>query len=286
MKKTFVYGLFLVLSISVKAQEMAPGLKIIKNAMMNENHKEALEESKKMIEAGGDSVSLSMANSYAGISSQELGNLQEAVAYYKNAILYKVPRLDIYEMMMGLTKKIGDNTNYEFAVLEYRAAFPELEKDAERKLATHYHGTKQYEKLLPTCDKLIGWFPDVFIYQYYKAVAYQNLKDIAKAELAYKKALELNPDHYNSNVGLGMILYKKGSASFKSKKKKYESLKSPTRLDYDKYRKSLESSKMMYSNALKYLLRAYQIKPNDKLKPVLSNIYTRLDKKSEAAKYQ
>ncbi len=287
MKRLFFTFLLLSGFVMVSfAQDLGPELTKVKRLIMDKNFEGALTESKSLIEAEGtDSLNLSMAYSYAGIASQELGKSAEAISFYRNALLYKVPRLDIYDMMINLTSSVNDNEGYEFALLEKLAAFPEFEPEVQQRLASHYLKTKKYDSLLKTSTRLTELNAGDYTGFYYKAVAYQKLKKIKEAQVEFKKVLELDPDHLNSNLGLGMILYKTASATYNAKKKKYEALKSPSRLDYDNYRKSLESSKAVYSEALKYILKAYELKPKDNLKPVIANIYTRLGDKDKAAQY-
>jgi len=279
-------GIFLVLNC-LQAQENDEDLRSVKSRFLDGNYDEAINESMAIINSETkDSIKLSLAYSYAGLSSQKLDKNADAIGYFKNAIIYRVPRLDIYEIMIGLASQENDDDNYEFGLLQQLKVFPDFAPEMRQKLASHYLKTDQYDKLLTTCDALIEIFPEDVKFYYYKGMAYQNLNEISDAEDAFKKALQKDEDHFGANINLGMILYKKASSSYKSQKAKYEVIKKPDRLDYDKYRKALDVSKGIYRESLPYLLKAYEIRSENSIKGALYNVYTRLEERDNAALYK
>ncbi len=279
-------GVFFVLN-GLQAQENDDDLKGIKTMFLDGKYDGAINESKAIIDSEvSDSIKLSLAYSYAGLSSQKLNKNADAISYLKNAISYRVPRLDIYEIFIGLASQENDDENYEFGLLQQLMVFPDFKPEIKQKLASHYLKTDQYNQLLTTCDELIEMFPENVKFQYYKGLAFVKLKKISDAEEAFKKALNIDKDHLGANINLGMILYKKASSSYKNQKDKYEAIKNPDRIDYDKYRKSLDISKGLYSESLPYLLKAYELSKKNSLKGALFNVYTRLEERDKAALYK
>ncbi len=279
-------GVFFVLN-GLQAQENDDELKDIKSMFLDGKYDEAINESKAIIDSEvSDSIKLSLAYSYAGLSSQKLNKNADAISYLKSAITYRVPRLDIYEILIGLASQENDDENYEFGLQQQLMAFPDFKPEIKQKLASHYLKTDQYNQLLTTCDELVEMFPEDVKFQYYKGLAFVKLKKISDAEEAFKKALEIDGNHLGANINLGMILYKKASSSYKSQKDKYEAIKNPDRIDYDKYRKSLDISKGLYRQSLPYLLKAYELSKKNSLKGALFNIYTRLEERDKAALYK
>ena len=288
-RKSFLLsvGLLIVMCVSIQAQDFDSKMNSANTALMNGNYEVALTESKNLIAGGeGDSLQQAMVYSYAGLASEGLGKTADAIKYYKKAIQLQVPRLDIYDKMISLTKQAKNNADYEFALLEKRKAFPDFQTSIVQSLAYLYVNTKQYDKLLAATNELTVWFPTNATFFNFQGIAYQNLGQVDQAVVSYKKALELDPAHAGANMGLGMILYKKGSKIFDKEKKAYESISKPSRVDYTNYRKSLEEAKSVYREALPYLLKAYQNKSYSSLKGVIFNIYTRLEEKEKAMQYK
>lgn len=281
-------SLFLFVSLSVQAQNIDTKLDKIQTDLMNSNFEVALGECESLITAGGgDSLQQATLYSYSGIASEQLKKAPDAIKYYKKAVQLKVPRLDIYDRLISLTKKSGDDDDYEFALNEKMKAFPDFRKSIVQSLAHLYLQTKQYDKLIETTKELTVWFPNNPTFFSYQGAAYQNLGQVDKATADYKKVLELDPENAYANMAYGMILYRKASKIFDKSKKEYEAIKKPDWKDFNKYDKSLAGPKSIYQEALPYLLKAYSDKNySSSLKGVLSRIYTRLGEKDKAAQYK
>ncbi|MCW3787006.1 tetratricopeptide repeat protein [Plebeiibacterium sediminum] len=287
MKKVvLVTALVFLCKVVVLAQDVNAKIDVCKKYLMDQKYTEVIEECQVLFESDLDSVNSGLVYAFAGLANKELGNSDQAVAYLKKSIEYRVKRYDIYETFIGLTNEKNDGENYEFGLLQEAFAFPDLAYLVNPKLVNYYIKSKQYEKLIGFSDKMLESNPNDVDYLYYSAYGYQHLKQSDKAEEYFLKVLNNNPDHKNANLSLGNLYFKKASQEYNLQKKKYEKLKSPTRVDYDHYRKSLEHSKSIYEKALPYLLKVYNNEPNDNLKGVLYNVYSRLDKKELASQYK
>jgi len=278
---------FITVAFSVQAQDVDSKLSETEMALMNGNNEQALNLSKDLIERGkGDSVQLATMYCYAGLASDQLKKPEDAINYYKKSIELKVPRLDIYDRMISLTKKMKKNDEYEWALLEKQKAFPDFKIPIDKSLANLYLKTKQFDKLLAVTNELIEAYPENPAYYNYQGVACQNLGKFDQAIAAFKKVLELDPDHSYANMSLGMIYYKEGSNKFDQLRDDYEKKKNPNWDEYIKYHNSLDEPEALYRKALPYLLKAYKDETYAQLKDVLSVIYTRLGEKDKAAKYK
>lgn len=277
----------IVLCFSVQAQDFDSKLDDAKTALINSNFELCLSECEGLIAGGeGDSLQQAMLFSYAGFASEQLNKSTDAIKYYKNAIQLQVPRLDIYDKVISLSKKVNNNADCEFALLEKRKAFPEFQTSIVESLAYLYMEMEQYDKLITVTNELIGWFPANPTFLNFQGIAYQNSGQIDQAEVIYKKVLELDPDHTYANMGMGMILYNKASKIYDYKKDVYSSINKPTQVDYYTYRKELEEPKSIYREALPYLLKAYEDEAFSSLKAVLFKLYTRLEEKDKTMKYK
>ncbi len=279
--------LLIITCTSIQAQDIDSKIDNIKYAMMNGNFEDGLEQCKNVIELNiSDTKQLSLVYGYAGLSSEALGNKDDAIRYYKEAVRLEVPQLDIYDKLINLSKKAKNDSIYEFALLEKAKSYPEYKESIDESLAFLYVNTEQYEKLLTTTDELLKLNPTNTDYLYFKGIAYQNLNQIDKAKALYNEVLKLNPDHPGANMSIGMILYSDGTQIFALRKKEYEAKSKPSRSDYSVYNKGIEEGKNLYRQALPHLLKAYKSGSYPSLKQILFNTYARLEQKEKADAYK
>lgn len=288
MKNLLLSGcLLIVWCFSVQAQDFDSKMDVITNALMNNDFELCLKECDSLIAGGeGDSLQQAMIYSYAGFASERLNKSTDAIVYYKKAIQFKVPQLDIYDRVISLSKKANNDADSEFFLLEKRKAFPEFKESIVESLAYLYLKMEQYEKLLSVTNELIEWFPANPTFFNFQGIAFQNLDQIDQAEASYKKVLELDPGHSYANMGMGMILYNKASKIYDDKKDAYSSINKPTQVDYYTYRNALEGPKSIYRKALPYLLKAYEDESFSSLKAILFKLYTRLEEKEKTMQYK
>lgn len=279
--------MLLITWTSTQAQDINSKIDDIKTILINGNYEQGLNECKSLIESNlCDTTQLAVLYGYAGLSSEVLKHKTEAINYYKKAVELQMPQLDVYDKLINLSKKEKNDSIYEYALLEKAKAFPEYTKEIKGSLAYLYINTRQYEKLLSTTNELLGWNPNESNFIYFKGVALQNLGQIEEAKACYKEVIKLNPDHPDANMSLGMILYNDGSEIFAKRKKKYEAIAKPDRMDYFDYNKGIEEGKNIYKEALPYLLKAYESGSYPDLKQILFNTYTRLEQLDKREAYR
>jgi len=272
---------------SIYAQNIDSKLDDIKSAMINGNYEGGLNECKELLKSNiNDTMQLALVYGYAGLSSEALRKKEDAIEYYKMAVLYQVPQLDIYDKLINLSKKAKNDSVYEFALLEKAKAYPEYNEEIMSSLAYHYVNTMQYEKLLSTTNELLKLYPSDVNYLFFKGIALQNLNQAEDAKNYYNEVLKLNSEHPGANMSLGMFLYNEGSEIFAFRKKQYESIAKPDRVDYTAYDQGIEKGKVIYRQALPYLLIAYESGSYPDLKKILFNIYVRLEQKDKAEPYR
>ncbi|MFA9390811.1 MAG: tetratricopeptide repeat protein [Prolixibacteraceae bacterium] len=255
-------------------------------AYVSNNYPKALELYQQILNgAEADSADMALIYSNAGMCCTQLNQSNEAIAYFKKAVSYKVPQLMIYDKLIEMTKAAKDYKNYEFALLHKLEEFPDFIGDVNSKLAYHYYNTQQYDKVLEVTNTLIEWYPDNAKYWLFNAVARQNLNDLPGAEKAYDKVLVLDPEQAGANMGKGMILYNRATAMYDKMKNAYDALDKPDRVDYSNYRKEIEKPKAIFAKALPYLLKAYENKAYASLSGIIKTTYLRLEDKQNADKY-
>lgn len=278
--------LIMILSIS-RAQDVGSKIDDIKSVLINGDYETGLKECEALLKTGiSDTMQLATVYGYAGLSSEVLKHKTEAINYYKKAVELQMPQLDVYDKLINLSKKEKNDSVYEFALLEKSKAFPEFEQDVTKSLAYHYVSVQQYEKLLNTTNQLLNWQPDDYNFLYFKAVALQNLNQIEEARVFYAQVLKIKPDHPGANMSLGLNYYNEGSEIFLNRKKEYEALAKPNWDDYSVYEKGIEKGKALYRQALPGLITAYESGSYPDLKPLIFNIYIRLEQKDKAELYR
>ncbi len=273
--------------VSVKAQDVEVLFSTAKGMVVEQNYSGALSKYQEVFETGqGDSTQLGEAYGFTGISYEELGNKAEALNYYKKALDHKVLELSVYDKAIALSKEMKKDALHEWMLKEKLQYFPDFEVEIIKSLNTHYLKTKQYDQLLGSSESLIKWFPDSPKYPYYKGFAYQNIGKVDSAVVSYKESLLKDANYTSANVRLGHILFEKANKVYSAKKKAYEAIANPTRVDYSKYHKSLDQAKAIYKEAEVYLSKAYENKQDPQIKKLLFAVYMRLGEKDKAQLYK
>lgn len=277
----------MIFCLFASAQNFQENLDAANTEFRKGNFKEAVELFNSLLASeSGDSLQMAYAHGYLGVCLEETGDKKGAISNYKKSISFGIDEYQIYDRAIKLSKAEKNDEVYELALVNGIKTFPETEQEFSKKLAYHYFNNQRYDDLLKVTDVLLSLDISNAIYHYFKGAALQSTGQLEAAEGSYEMALALNPDHLNSNLQYGMILFNKGSHIYESEKKKYESLAKPTRLDYTNYNKAIVKGNEYYKRAEVYLVKYYQNKPNTQVKKALFNLYTRLGDKSKAALYK
>lgn len=286
-KLQLLIGFLTVLIPAVYGQDFDSKLNDAKNALIEAQNEKALGYCEELITAGNeDSTKLALAFGYAGMACEGLDRTTDALDYYSKAVSYSVPQLDVYDKLISLSKKEKNNEVYEFALKSKAKEFPDYYSDVTKSLAYLYVNSQQYDKLLNTTDELLNWYPENKNYLFFKGVALQNLSKPDEATEYFKQVLALDPDHPGANMSVGLALFNQGSEIFELRKKEYEALAKPTRVDYSVYEKGIEKGKTVYREALPYLLKAYNSGKYPSLKQALFRTYVLLEEKDKAEPYR
>ena len=269
------------------AQDFDAVLNKTNSKFFQENYKDALSEYQQLLESGlGDTIQQSWLLGYIGVCFEELGQIEEAKDNYIAALKKGTPEPNSYSKLLAIYKSEKDVDGQEFVHLYKRKNLPYEYGKATKSLAFLYLNSKQFKKLIPVCEELLKTNPDNSKYWYFKAVAYQKLKENDKAVVAYKKTLALNPEHLNSNMNLGLILFFRANKKYEKAVKSYDAIKKPTNADYDKCKVKLNVAIVQFKKAESFLQRAYKAKPNANLKKVLYTLYKKVKEYKKAEQYQ
>ena len=93
--------------------------------------------------------------------------------------------------------------------------------------------------------------PDNENLHYYLGIAYSEMEDIEKAEAAYRKALEINPDYLDANINLGGLILNKGIDHFNKTNN--------ASLPQAEYDLEIQKAFDIFDSALPYLQKAVEL---------------------------
>jgi tetratricopeptide (TPR) repeat protein len=279
--------LLVFLSVNVMAQDFDVALNKANSKFFEENYKDALSGYQQLRESSlGDTIQQSWVSGYIGVCFQELGQIKEAKNNYREALKKGTLESSFYSKLLAIYKSEKDVDGQEFVHLSKRKNLPYEYRKATKSLAFLYLNSKQFEKLLTVCDDLLETSPDNTKYWYFKAVAYQKLKQNDKAVIAYKKTLALDPEHLKSNMNLGLILFFRANKKYEKAVNSYDAIKKPTNADYDKCQIKLNVAIVQFREAEPFLQKAHKAKPNANIKKALYTLYKKVKEYKKAEQYQ
>ncbi|MEJ5301989.1 MAG: tetratricopeptide repeat protein [Bacteroidales bacterium] len=178
------------------------------------------------------------------------------------------------QLMISLTNvetRLGDTAAAFNTIAEARKLYPEdfnvlitetnlyLAKNMTEKALENLEVAKNFDQTNPSIFFAVG-------------ASYDRLGNFAKAEEAYKKAVELKPNYFDAVYNLGALYVNKAAAVLDAanqlpleKEKEYEAMK--------------VQAEEFLAKALPYLEKAHELDPNDRNTIIsLKEIYTRQNK--------
>lgn len=288
MTNRFIALLILLSStLVVNAQSYEESLKKGGVLMYEKDYSGAIELFNGLIESNdGDSIQRAWTYCYIGSCYNNLGDVDKTIENYSSAVKLGAPNPDAYSTLYKTAKTKKDYASQELALTKQLEVFPEYKDQIYNKLAYVYLNSKQFDKLLETTNHLTTVDPNNGKMLYFKGYAQYQTKDTNGAMETLKSAIEVDPSDMKSAQLLGTLQYQIAMNEYNKKKSKYESIKTPDRVDFSKYSKSLASTKVLYKDAIENLQKVYDAAPTDSVKKMLYNAYARVEDKANAAKYK
>lgn len=191
---------------------------------------------------------------YAAVAATQLGDSETAIKALNRAKDTDFRQNDIYQYLCYEYQQAKDTVNYEKTLEEGLTKFPGEEWYLLNLINTYIYSGRN-EKALEYLNTAIANKPnDSQLYQVVGIVYETGLKDYAKAEEAFKKALELNPESIEAMSALGRVYYnqgvnKQGEANMINDSKKYQ--------------EELAVAKDLFKKALPYFQKAHELKPTE-----------------------
>jgi tetratricopeptide (TPR) repeat protein len=187
----------------------------------------------------------------AGLAAVNAKKFNEAIKYFEKCAEMKylgiTPYYQIYESILG----IGDTTKAEAYLLDLPKKFPEDNTITLQIIDLYLKSSKFDEALIYIAKK-----DDPNNFSLYLAAGsvylQQNRNDEAIPEL--QKTVELKPDFYESQYGLGAAYINKAADMF---------VKANEIMDVKKYSAAIDEANLVYAKALPYMENALELKPDD-----------------------
>ena len=186
---------------------------------------------------------------YAAVAATQLQDSPIAIKALERAKSSDFRLNDVYQYLSYEYKQAGDSVNYVKTLEEGYAKFPNEE------FFLMSFQSSQNEKAISYLNTAIAQKPsDSQLYHALGIVYETGIKDYAKAEETFKKALEVNPESVESMSALGRIYYnqavnKQGEANMINDSKKYQ--------------EELTIAKDLFKQALPYFQKAHEMKPSE-----------------------
>ena len=191
---------------------------------------------------------------YAAVAATQLQDSPIAIKALERAKSSDFRLNDVYQYLSYEYKQAGDSVNYVKTLEEVYSKFTN-EEFFLMSLIDAYIQSSQNEKAISYLNTAIAQKPsDSQLYHALGIVYETGIKDYAKAEETFKKALEVNPESVESMSALGRIYYnqavnKQGEANMINDSKKYQ--------------EELTIAKDLFKQALPYFQKAHEMKPSE-----------------------
>lgn len=179
---------------------------------------------------------------------------QGAIAAYEAIKDVPYRQNDVYQLLAQSYVMAGDTAGFLKTLNEGIELFPE-ENFYLFNMINVYIQQGRHEEAKSYLDKAIAANPDNKQLYFVLANVYeQGFKDMTKAEEAFKKALEIDPEYAEGMLGLGRVYFNQGAK-----------LQSDANAITDdaQYQAKIEEAKAFFQKALPYFEKAVELNPDD-----------------------
>ncbi|WP_085536071.1 tetratricopeptide repeat protein [Massilibacteroides vaginae] len=206
---------------------------------------------------------------YAAVAATQLGDSEKAIQALERAKNTDFRQNDVYQYLCYEYEQLKDSVNFEKTLEEGLTKFPE-EKYYLLNLINTYIYSNRNDKAIEFLNTAIAKEPNnAQLYDVMGRVYETGFKDFTKAEEAFTKACELDPENTDILSNLGRVYYNQGV-----NKQGEANLINDNKL----YQEELAKAKEFFRKALPHFEKAHQLKPEDtEYMTALRGIYYNLD---------
>jgi tetratricopeptide (TPR) repeat protein len=189
----------------------------------------------------------------AGLAAVNSGQFQESIKYFEKCAemgyLGVTPYFQIYESYLGL----GDTAKAESVLLGLPAKFPD-DKNITLNLIDLYIKSGKNEEALKYIAEAKKEDAENATLFFAAGIIHLNMNNYDAAIEELTRSIELKPDLYDTQYGLGAAYINKASDMF---------IKANEIMDVNKYSQAIDEANAVYAKALPYMEKAYELKPDD-----------------------
>jgi tetratricopeptide (TPR) repeat protein len=205
---------------------------------------------------------------YTGLAASRSENWSKAEDFFNQTIDLKYGEGDAILLLHEVYAESGDSSKMAANLKRGFELFPEDDRILTT-LINFYLQTEQNEEALNYLNSAIEKDPTNFSFYNARGVLYDLSQDYEKAEVEYKKALEMNPEYFEPTLNLGVIYYNRGAEEMN------EANDLTDNKAYEAARKEAEAT---FRKALPYMEKAHELRPDDLMVlETLKNLYYRFD---------
>jgi tetratricopeptide (TPR) repeat protein len=172
---------------------------------------------------------------------------------FMNVPTYKGDRSWVYQKVisMHLAEDPDDKSGKAIEMLDKAiVAYPQIQEFMAQKINIYIKANKTAEAIKSIEDVIAKGGENLELYYLNLGILHDSNKDAAKAEAAYKKALEIKPDYYEALYNLGAFYVNKDEKLKKYREFDYKKLNSP------EGKQLTEELKVLFNSAIPYLEKA------------------------------
>jgi|SRR5690554_4343926 len=213
---------------------------------------------------------------YAGLAAVQSGNYQNAIEKYKEIVPidtfseHRQIVLDISRLYM----MEGDTANAINYANIGRDIYPEDSEMASQFIELNLIAGNEVE-VISTIEAESNRDPQNKILHYYLGLAHSEAGNEEQAEIAYKKALEIDPNYVDANINLGGLILNKGIEHWNETNNKRD-------LTQQQYDAELAVAQGIFDEAYPYLQKAVDVDGSNVI--ALSNLQKYYQIKDDQAK--
>jgi tetratricopeptide (TPR) repeat protein len=189
----------------------------------------------------------------AGLAATNSGSYDQAIKYFEKCAEMKylgiTPYYQIYESYLGL----GDTIKAEATLKNLPTLFPD-DKTITLQLIDLYIKSNKNEEALKYIKVAKENDPTNYTLYFAAGIMYLNQSQYDEAIPELTKSIELNPEIFDSQYGLGAAYINKAADMFKTANEI---------MDVKKYSEAVDVANEVYAKALPYMEKAYELKPDD-----------------------
>lgn len=215
------------------------------------------------------------ANYAAGLSAMFAKDYPNAIARYNELLKTNYSQLEsVYSNLSVLHAALKDTASAIKVLSEGTTKFPKSTDLATREIEFSLMSGKQKEIIQKIADQ-VEKNPTNRLYPFYLGIAYNSSGDNKKAEDAYKKAIQVDPNYGEAYINLGGLIMNNGIELYNKANK----LPASKTTEFNALRKQSEAE---FDRALPFLQKASELDPKSEL--ALKNLRTYYSIKNNTAK--